>query len=146
MFKKSSFYSTEVINSIQKFCDKAFFEGRLLLIGRLLLLYLDSNNKFELYVSYFQENFVEKNTQFMSTKMFDMIKKSLGEFIDNDMLNQTNASKSVTNCLRNELGKLMKKLNENVITTICYKINYRPIIHNSIRFLGFSFHSLYQAK
>lgn len=66
--------------------------------------------------SIFQENFVEKNTHFMTRKMIDIIRKSLDEFIDNDMLNQLNDSKSVTNCLRNDLGKLMKSLNGNVIS------------------------------
>lgn len=59
---------------------------------------------------YFQENFVEKNTEIVSTEIFDIIKKSFDQLTDklSDKIN----SKSVTNCLRNDLGKLMQELNE----------------------------------
>lgn len=51
--------------------------------------------------------------------MFNVIKKSLGKFIDeNDMLNPEIDFKSVTHCLRTDLGKLMMRLNENVISSL----------------------------
>lgn len=63
-----------------------------------------------------QANFVEKNTQLRSENMSDIIRKSLGEFIDD--LNQPNDSKSITNCLRSDLVKFTAKLKENVIISL----------------------------
>lgn len=50
----------------------------------------------------------------MSIAVTNLITKSLNHFIDNEVLNQPNGFKSITNCLKNDLGKLMSKLDENV--------------------------------
>lgn len=94
----------------------------------------------EVFVSYFQENFVQKNTQIMSTTILNIINKCLNQFVDKDILNQPNNSKSVTNGLKNDLSNLMSKLNEHVIsnfelfTEACFIFLF---------FLGFSFHKMY---
>lgn len=69
-------------------------------------------------ICYFQENFVEKNTLFKSEKIFEIIQRSLGEFIDNDKLNQSNDLKSISMSLKNDLGEFITKLNENVMNTL----------------------------
>ncbi|XP_055307272.1 myosin heavy chain 95F-like [Sitodiplosis mosellana] len=66
-------------------------------------------------VCYSAENFVQKNTQFVSTTILDIISKSLKHFKDTDLLNHPNDSKSITLCLKNDLGKLMSQLDGNVI-------------------------------
>lgn len=70
----------------------------------------------QVFVSYFQENFVQKNTRILSTTILNIINKCLNQFVDKDILNQPNNSKSVTNCLKNDLSNLMSKLNEHVIS------------------------------
>lgn len=67
---------------------------------------------------------MEKNTEFLSSSISELIKKSLNDLCVGQTRNRLHNSKSITNILKKDLREMISKLQHNVIDLLYTKKLY----------------------